>query len=70
MAARKNKAIDVEINDLGHQVSEVKINKNVLGQIDESASPIKVQMGANRKQMVHTFDEGVEVLIAEYNLHH
>jgi len=70
MAARKNKAIDVEINDLGNQISEVKINKNVLGKIDESATPIKVNVGPNNTQVVKTFDEGVEVLIAEYNLHH
>ncbi|QIL50293.1 DUF2969 domain-containing protein [Weissella coleopterorum] len=70
MSNRKNKAIDVEIKAITDQISEVKINKNTLGQIDESGQQIQVQIGPNHKQIVKSFDEGVEVLIAEYNLHH
>ncbi|MCM0583228.1 DUF2969 domain-containing protein [Weissella diestrammenae] len=70
MAMRKNKAIDVEINVISQGVSEVKINKHILGTIDERENTIRVQVGQNKQQIVKNFDEGVEILIAEYNLHH
>ncbi|MDR3190846.1 MAG: DUF2969 domain-containing protein [Lactobacillaceae bacterium] len=68
--ASRNKAINVEINDLGNQLSEVKINKVRLGTIDETVAPLKVIYGDKRVSHAKTFDEAVELLIAEYNLHH
>ena len=47
MSNRKNKAIDVEIKAVTDQLSEVNINKNTLGQIDESGTQIQVQLGPN-----------------------
>jgi hypothetical protein len=68
--ARNNKPVAVEINDLGDQLSEVKVNKVRLGTIDESATPLKVRFADNHNATAKDFDDAVEMLIAEYNLHH
>ncbi|WP_373820055.1 DUF2969 family protein [Weissella soli] len=68
--ASRNKAIDVEINDLGGNLSEVKINKVRLGTIDEAQNNIKVNFENKTAVTAKSFDEAVELLISEYNLHH
>lgn len=68
--ARNNKPISVEINDLDANRSEVIVNKNSLGIIDEVNDTIQVIFGDQRKVTAKNFDEAVSLLIAEYNLHH
>lgn len=68
--ASRNKAIDVEINDLGGNLSVVKINKVRLGTIDEAQKNIKVNFENKTAVTAKSFDEAVELLISEYNLHH
>jgi hypothetical protein len=68
--ARNNKPVAVDINDLGDQLSEVKINKVRLGTIDEAKSPIVVRFADNHTTTAKSFDDAVEQLIAEFNLHH
>ena len=70
MMARKNKPVAVEVNELSAQVSEVKINKVILGTIDESKTPIQVQYQDGKTTTAKSFDDAVSLLIAEYNLHH
>jgi hypothetical protein len=68
--SRNNKPVSVEINDLGDNLSEVKVNKVRLGTIDESASPLTVRFADNRTVTAKSFDDAMELLIAEFNLHH
>ena len=47
--SRNNKPVSVEINDLGDNLSEVKVNKVRLGTIDESTSPLKTMQFSSMK---------------------
>ncbi|KIU21788.1 DUF2969 family protein [Weissella cibaria] len=68
--SRNNKPVSVEINDMGDNLSEVKINKVRLGTIDESTTPLTVRFSDNRSVTAKDFDGAMEMLIAEFNLHH
>ena len=68
--SRNNKPVSVEINDLGDNLSEVKINKVRLGTIDEAQTPLVVRFADERTTTAKDFDAAMELLIAEFNLHH
>ena len=55
---------------MGDNLSEVKINKVRLGTIDESTTPLTVRFSDNRSVTAKDFDDAMEMLIAEFNLHH
>ncbi|KAA8434058.1 DUF2969 family protein [Weissella sagaensis] len=68
--ARKNKPVAVEINELDDSVSQIIINKVILGTVDEKDSPLVVTFADGHTQTADNFDNAVASLLAEYNLHH
>ena len=48
----------------------MKINKVRLGTIDEAKTPLVVRFADERTTTAKDFDAAMELLIAEFNLHH
>lgn len=73
--AKRNKNIEVEIRETANQSDsltelEVLVNNKVIGTVRQPQDEQVAVMYKSEKEMTaKTIDEGIQVIIAEYNLH-
>ncbi|SDK95133.1 DUF2969 family protein [Alkalibacterium thalassium] len=75
MAKRSNKQIEVEINETAKNTKdytelELVVRKKVIGKImQKSNGPVTVEFKSGKKRTARSVDEGIQLIIEEYNLH-
>lgn len=70
--SKKDKNIEVEIAETvkdGKQVQQVLIGKNIIGEVKNSDGKFAAILTDGEEFNVHSFDEGIEVLLQQYHLH-
>ncbi|CUS26605.1 hypothetical protein FC70_GL000397 [Paucilactobacillus oligofermentans DSM 15707 = LMG 22743] len=70
--SKKDKNIEVEIAEAvkdGKQVQQVLIGKNIVGEVKNSDGKFTAILTDGEEFNVHSFDEGIEVLLQQYHLH-
>ena len=70
--SKKDKNIKVAIEETtknGNQVQQVLIGKNVVGEIENQENKYTAILTDGEEFNVHSFDEGIEVVLQQYHLH-
>ncbi|OJF92155.1 DUF2969 family protein [Alkalibacterium sp. f15] len=73
--AKRNKQIEVEINETKNNTDaftelELVVKKKVIGTLQqEGDSLVGVEFKSGKKRTAQSIDEGVQMIIEEYNLH-
>lgn len=73
--AKRNKNIEVEIRETANQSEsltelEVLVNNKVIGIVRQPQDEqVAVNYKSEKEMTAKTIDEGIQVIIAEYNLH-
>ncbi|EXJ24057.1 hypothetical protein ADIAL_0437 [Alkalibacterium sp. AK22] len=72
---KRNKQIEVEINETKKNTAdytelELVVRKKVIGKIMQKADgPISVEFKTGKKRTARSIDEGIQLIIEDYNLH-
>lgn len=72
---KRNKQIEVEINETENNTEEfteleLVVKKKVIGTLQkEGDSLVSVEFKSGKKRTAQSIDEGVQMIIEEYNLH-
>lgn len=72
---KRNRQIEVEINETKNNTDdftelELVVNKKVIGRLQqEGDSLVNVEFKSGNKRTAQTIDQGVQMIIEEYNLH-
>lgn len=73
--SKRNKNIEVEINETSNNKNDVTelelvVRKKVIGKLQQQADgPVTVEFKSGNKRTVPSIEEGIQTIIAEYNLH-
>lgn len=73
--SKRNKNIEVEINETPNSKNdftelELIVRKKVIGKLQQQADgPVSVEFKSGDRRTVQTIEEGIQSIIAEYNLH-
>ncbi|GEK91809.1 DUF2969 family protein [Alkalibacterium kapii] len=73
--SKRNKNIEVEINETKNNTEtyteyELIVRKKIIGTLQqEGDGPVTVIFKSGKKRSAQTIDEGVQMIIEEYNLH-
>lgn len=73
--SKRNKNIEVEINEMENSKGnytelELVVRKKVIGKImQKEDGPVSVEFKTGKKRTARSVDEGVQLVIEEYNLH-
>lgn len=73
--SKRNKNIEVEINEVaGSSKSttelELLVRKKVIGKVyHQEEGAVTVEFKSGKKRTAHSVDEGIQLIIEEYNLH-
>lgn len=73
--SKRNKNIEVEINETENSKAnytelELVVRKKVIGKIMQKADgPVSVEFKTGKKRTARSVDEGIQLVIEEYNLH-
>ncbi|PRY79335.1 DUF2969 family protein [Alkalibacterium olivapovliticus] len=73
--SKRNKNIEVEINETENSKGnytelELVVRKKVIGKImQKEDGPVSVEFKTGKKRTARSVDEGVQLVIEEYNLH-
>lgn len=69
--SKKNKTIEVTVREAqqnGLPVTEVLVGKNVVGTVSDVAGKIEAQVESERFR-AKSIDDGIELVLRQYNLH-
>lgn len=72
---KKNKQIEVEINETQNNTDtfteyELVVRKRVIGKLQQEGDGlVNVEFNSGKKRTAQSIDEGVQMIIEEYNLH-
>lgn len=73
--SKKNKQIEVEINETKNNTDdftefELVVKKKVIGRLQQEGDGlVNVEFKSGNKRTAQSIDEGVQMIIEEYNLH-
>ncbi|WP_461240399.1 DUF2969 domain-containing protein [Paucilactobacillus sp. N302-9] len=67
--SKKDRAIDVTVNDINQQEQEVLIGKKVIGTIESQNQRFVATVVDGDAFKVKSQEEGLEVILQQYHLH-